>query len=164
MLDLSDRPDPECLSFDQLIEECHALRGIIADLAPPADHAPKRGAAARLDPAHLSPIESRLFLALADKPSAILSASALRAAAYRDRTGDLAAPETITVHLSKLRQKLTGTGLAIANVWGRGWYLEGNKVLARRSAAEVQAGGRAAAAAVARRNRPGRFAGAGAAR
>lgn len=152
MTDLADRPDPECLSFDQLIDECHALRRIIAGLAP-----------SRLDPARLSPMESALFLALADRSGAILSAAELRAGA-RDRLQGAATAGSVSVHLSRLRHKLTGTGLAIVNAWGRGWYLEGNADVARRTAAKIQAGGRAASAAVGGGDRPGRAAGARAAR
>ncbi|MBP7001705.1 helix-turn-helix domain-containing protein [Amaricoccus sp.] len=152
MLDLSDRPDPECLSFDQLIEECHALRAAIATLqTAAAGRKPRPRPTGRPRTREfLTPLEGRLLARLGEDPGKIVSAQAL-AEAIRPSGGPVTpdrARALVGVYLHRLRPKLAASGLWIATAHGRGYSLEGDPDLARRTSAEIHAGGRAAPVAV----------------
>ena len=72
---------------------------------------------------HLTPLEERLFSALASRPGKTLSKSAIYDAIYFDRASadDLPDPKIIDILICKIRQKLPKDKGQIETAWGRGY-------------------------------------------
>lgn len=138
------RPDPEELSFDQLIDEVVALREIIDTMqgadVPIDDFAIERG---------LTVSEAAILRRLALRPGWIVSKGSIHDSLYGLADPfDAPSVKIIDVYVCKLRQKLAGTGLVVSTHWGRGYSLGGKLSHVGRSPDEIRAGGEAPAAAV----------------
>lgn len=70
---------------------------------------------------HLPPTEARLVTVLADAFDSVIAPDTLIAAAWPD---EVTPRNTLDVHISRIRRRLTGTGLRIRTVRSRGYMLE----------------------------------------